>query len=35
MEDYKVVFKIANNEIRIFGIIHRKEVCKKVGKRMP
>lgn len=31
--DYRVVFKIVNNEIWIFGIIHRKEVYKKVEKR--
>ena len=33
--DYRVVFKIVNKEIWIFGIIHRKEVYKKVEKKMP
>jgi len=25
--DYRVVFKIVENEVWIFGIIHRKDVC--------
>ncbi|MDD5450808.1 MAG: type II toxin-antitoxin system RelE/ParE family toxin [Desulfovibrionales bacterium] len=33
--DYRVVFKVVNSEIRIFGIIHRKEVYKKIEKRTP
>jgi len=33
--DYRVVFKVVNSEIWIFGIIHRKEVYKKVERRMP
>ncbi|MBI4825735.1 MAG: type II toxin-antitoxin system RelE/ParE family toxin [Nitrospirae bacterium] len=31
--DYRVVFKIVNKEVRIFGIIHRKKVYDLVGKR--
>lgn len=31
--DYRVVFKVVNSEIWIFGIIHRKEVYKKIEKR--
>lgn len=31
--DYRVVFKIIENEVRIFGIIHRKKVYDKVGGR--
>ena len=31
--DYRVVFKILKNEIWILGIIHRKEVYGKIGKR--
>ena len=31
--DYRVVFKIAGSEVWIFGIIHRKEVYEKIGKR--
>lgn len=33
--DYRVVFKIVNNEVWVFGIIHRKEVYKKTEKRTP
>lgn len=32
--DYRVVFKIAGNEVWILGIIHRKDVYEKIGKRM-
>jgi len=32
--DYRVVFKVEKNEVWIFGIIHRKEVYKKVTKRI-
>ena len=32
--DYRVVFKISGNEVLILGIIHRKDVYEKVGKRM-
>jgi mRNA interferase RelE/StbE len=31
--DYRVVFKVASNDILIFGIIHRKEVYKLIKKR--
>jgi mRNA interferase RelE/StbE len=31
--DYRVVFKVSGNEVWIFGIIHRKEVYEKIGKR--
>jgi len=33
--DYRVVFKVVNSEIWVFGIIHRKEVYKKIEKRTP
>lgn len=32
--DYSVVFKIAGNEVWIFGIIHRKMVYEKIEKRI-
>ena len=32
--DYRVVYKIAEDEVWILGIIHRKEVYEKVGKRI-
>ena len=32
--DYRVVFKIMNNEVWIFGIIHRKHVYEKVERRI-
>jgi len=31
--DYRVVFKVACDDILIFGIIHRKEVYKLIKKR--
>ena len=31
--DYRIVFKISNNNIFIFGIIHRKKVYKLIKKR--
>ena len=31
--DYRVVFQLASDDILIFGIIHRKEVCKLIKKR--
>ena len=31
--DYRIVFKIMKNEVRILGIIHRKKVYDKIGKR--
>ena len=33
--DYRVVFKIMENEVRIFGIIHRKDVYGQIERRMP
>jgi len=32
--DYRVVFKIVENEVWIFGIIHRKNVYEKIEKRL-
>jgi mRNA interferase RelE/StbE len=32
--DYRVVFKIVDNEIWIFGIIHRKQVYESIEKRV-
>ena len=32
--DYRVVFKIVENEVWIFGIIHRKEVYEKIEERV-
>ena len=32
--DYRVVFKIVKDEVRVFGIIHRKDVYKEVEKRI-
>jgi len=31
---YRVVFKLFGNELRIFGIIHRKRVYRDIGKRI-
>lgn len=31
--DYRVVYKIAGDEVWVLGIIHRKDVYKKIGKR--
>ena len=31
--DYRVVFKMAGLEVRIYGIIHRREVYERIGKR--
>jgi len=31
--DYRIVFKVSNNTIFIFGIIHRKKVYKLIKKR--
>jgi mRNA interferase RelE/StbE len=31
--DYRVVYKIAGNEVWILGIMDRKEVYEKIGKR--
>jgi len=33
--DYRVVFKIAGNEVWILGIMDRKDVYEKTGKREP
>lgn len=32
--NYRVVFKIIENEVLIFGIIHRKDVYKEIEKRI-
>lgn len=32
--DYRLVFKVVNNEVRIFGIIHRKQVYEGVEERL-
>ena len=32
--DYRVVFRISGHEIYILGIIHRKKVYEKIGKRI-
>ncbi len=32
--DYRLVFKIAENEIWILGIIHRKKVYEQIEKRI-
>ena len=32
--DYRVVYKIVGNEVRIFAIINRKDVYKKIMKRI-
>ena len=31
--DYRVVFKVSENSVFIFGIIHRKEVYRRIEKR--
>ena len=31
--DYRIVFKVAGDEIIVFGIIHRKTVYRDIGKR--
>jgi mRNA interferase RelE/StbE len=32
--EYRIVFKVLENELRIYGIIHRKRAYRDVGKRM-
>jgi len=32
--EYRIVFKIFGNELRIYGIIHRKSVYRDIGKRI-
>ncbi len=32
--EYRVVFKLRGNELRILGIIYRKKVYRNIGKRM-
>ena len=32
--EFRVVFKIFGNELRIYGIIHRKRVYQDIGKRV-
>ncbi|MBI5344466.1 MAG: type II toxin-antitoxin system RelE/ParE family toxin [Deltaproteobacteria bacterium] len=31
--DYRVVYKISGNEVLVLGIIHRRDVYEKIGKR--
>ena len=31
--DYRVIYKVTNKEVLILGIIHRKNVYKKIDKR--
>lgn len=33
--DYRVVFKAINDEVWIYGIIHRREVYKRIETRLP
>jgi mRNA interferase RelE/StbE len=32
--EYRIIYKIFGNELRIYGIIHRKRVYRDVGKRI-
>ncbi len=32
--DYRVVFKIIKDEVWIFGIMHRREVYERIGRRI-
>ncbi len=32
--EYRVIFKIFGNELRIYGIIHRKRAYQDIGKRL-
>ncbi len=32
--EYRVVFKISGNELRIFGIIHRKRIYQHIERRL-
>ena len=32
--EYRIIFKIFGNELRIYGIIHRKRVYEEIGKRV-
>jgi mRNA interferase RelE/StbE len=32
--DYRVVFKIVGNEVRIYGVIHRRDVYDKIVSRL-
>jgi hypothetical protein len=32
--DYRVVFKIMDQEVYLLGIIHREKVNEKIGKRI-
>ena len=32
--DYRVVFKVVKNEVRIFGIMHRREVYERIVRRL-
>jgi len=32
--DYRIVFKVSDNDICVFGIIHRKDVYKQIESRI-
>jgi mRNA interferase RelE/StbE len=32
--EYRVIFKIFGNELRIYGIIHRKKAYQDIGRRL-
>ncbi len=32
--DYRVVYKVVENEVRIFGIIHRRDVYERIERRL-
>lgn len=32
--DYRVVFKVVKNEVWIFGIMHRRDVYRRIEKRL-
>jgi len=32
--DYRIVFKVSGKEITVFGIIHRKNIYRAIGRRI-
>lgn len=32
--DYRIVFRVSGNDIKIFAIIHRKTIYETIGKRL-
>ena len=32
--DYRVVFKVVGHEVRIYAVIHRREVYKRIARRL-